>query len=310
MSHSTEEMAGSALPHAEVNVLVPNSMDFTDGRDCQTLHSSVVVDMEQEAADSCFNENNVHPWFGHPGCWLTTIARTMLFLIFLPFILLQFLLQLSGIYKACVTNCGITCAADVPALMLNFVYKNTVEFDYTHRAVILRMFRRFCCFCSYRLVREQRLPFEDIDSFKFGHFHDSSSVPMHWKRSGSLVLMAVKRQLGDSKDGFLPLASPSGGCCAYCLYSSSEFFSQRSDFAGYTWPAFIRRKLMNHGDLLVLDYKTYHDSWNVNDECDPYRIRACHLAPRKVATKSDPKTVEEMFNPIVSRLNECLVQHR
>jgi hypothetical protein len=307
-------MAGAALPRADVNVFVSNSMDFTDGRDCQTLHSSVVVDMTAEAADSCFNENHVHSWFGHPCCWLTTVVRTILFLIFLPFILIQVLLQLTGIYKACVTNCGITCLADVPALMLNFAYKNTVEFDYNHRTVILRLFRRFCCLCSYTLVREQSLPFERIDSFKFSHFHDDSSVPAHWMRSGSLVLMAVKRPLGDAKDGFLPLALPSGGCCSNCFYSSSEKFSrdfsQRSDFAGYTWPAFIRRKLMNHGDLLVLDYKTYHDSWNVNDECDPYRIRACHLAPRKVATKSDPKTVEEMFNPIVSRLNECLVQHR
>jgi hypothetical protein len=67
---------------------------------------------------------------------------------------------------------------------------------------------------------------------------------------------------------------------------------------------------MNHGDLLVLDYKTRHESWNVNDDCDPYKIRACRLAPRKVATKLDPKTDEEMFNPIVSHLNECLVQHR
>jgi hypothetical protein len=309
ISHSAaEDMAGVELPHAEVNILMSPSMDVTDVRDCQTSHNSVVVDMSEDAADQCFNEELVHPWFGHHCCWFTTILRTVCFFVFMPFMLVQVLLQISGIYKACVTQCGITCFSDVWAFF-GFEYKSTVEFDYTHRTVILRMFRRFCCLCSYRLLREQRLPFESIKGFKFGPFIDSSSVPMHWKRSGHLVLVAVKRPLGEAKDGFLAQPQPSG-CCSYCCYSSSENFSKISESSGYTWPAFIRRKLMNDGDLLVLDYKSRHSMWNVDDDCDPYKIRACRMTPRKLVTPLSPKTVEEMLDPIVNRLNECLVAYR
>jgi hypothetical protein len=309
MYQSAEDMAGAALPHTEVSILMSPTTNFTDARDGQTLRSSVVVDMIEDSADECFNEDNIHPWFGHPCCWFTGIGRTIAFFVFLPFVLVQVLLQLTGIYKACVKNCGITCLSDVYTLFLDFVYKSTVEFDYTNRTVILRLFRRFWCLCSYKLVREQRLPFDSIDSFKFGLFSDSSSVPMHWRRGGYLVLVAVKRPLGDAKDGFLGQALPSG-CCSGCLYSSSEEFSQVSEVAGYTWPAFIRRNLMNDGDLLVLDYKCRHYKWNVDDDCDPYKIRACHMTPRKLQVESSPKTIEEMLNPIVNRLNECLVAHR
>ncbi len=53
MSHSGKQMADAALPHAEVNIVMSPSMDFTDSRDCQTLHSSVVVDMTEDAAQFC-----------------------------------------------------------------------------------------------------------------------------------------------------------------------------------------------------------------------------------------------------------------
>ena len=67
---------------------------------------------------------------------------------------------------------------------------------------------------------------------------------------------------------------------------------------------------MNDGDLLVLDYKSRHSMWNVDDDCDPYKIRACRMTPRKLVTPLSPKTVEEMLDPIVNRLNECLVAYR
>jgi hypothetical protein len=305
-SHSAEDMATTALP--QVNIRIPPSMDFSDVRDCETPQSSVVVDLTEDAADGCFNEEHVHPWFGHPCCCFTGILRTLLFFVQLPLILIQVLLQISGVYRACVSEMGITCFSDLYSTF-GFEYKSTVEFDYTHRTVILRMRRRFCCLCSYRLVREQRLPFASIKGFTFGPFHDSSRVPSHWKRQGHLVLVAVKRPFGEAKDGFLAQSLPSGHC-SYCFYSSNDHIAQSSESAGYTWPAFIRRELMNDGDLLVLDYKCAHSSWNVTDDCDPYKIRACHLAPTNVATSSSPKTVEELLDPIVNRLNECLAAYR
>jgi hypothetical protein len=163
--------------------------------------------MTEDAADGCFSEEHIHSWFGHPCCCFTNIVRKIMFFVFLPIILIRVVLQI----------CGCTCLSDVNVLF-PFLYKSTAEFDYTHRTVILRMFRRFCCLCSYRLLREQRLPFESIDSFKFGPFQDLSSkgrisMPSHWKQGGWVVLLTVKRPLGEAKDGFLAQELPIG-CCS------------------------------------------------------------------------------------------------
>ena len=204
-----------------------------------------------------------------------------------------------------------------------FVHKQSVEFDYIRREVILRKFMRFGCLCRPMLVREQRLHFDCIDSFKYDQFAYTKSGPIHevnydqfgkpeWENPGGyVILVAVKRSLGEATDGFLSQAS--SGCCC-----SPAAPSQRL----YSWPAFIRRAVFDGGDLLVLDYNCSGRDWNTADDLDADKVSVCMGAGSSVrspgiagssrrdtvATCLSASEAREKLLPIVNRLNSCLTR--
>jgi hypothetical protein len=210
-----------------------------------------------------------------------------------------------------------------------FFYKSSVEFDYTHREVVLRKFMRFGFLCRYSLVREQRLPFDSINSFKYDMFsytksgsctninYDSFLKP-HWNfPDGYVILVAVKRPPGDAlhsdiNNGFLSQAVPS---CLNRLTGAAP--PQRL----YSWPAFIRRSIFDGGDLLVIDYDAAGRDWNTPDDLDPDKVSLCmgnsttdkHVvlgnAVRSSRTKNlSARQAKEKLQPIVDRLNACLAR--
>ena len=114
--------------------------------------------------------------------------------------------------------------------------KQSVTFDRKNRVVVLRDFSRLLCSCNFTLVREQSIHFDAIDSFK-------CAKSEKWiDASGYVLLVAVKRPLGDQQDGGLRQAA-----------------AARAAATGhgplYQWPAFIDRGIFDGGDLLPLDYQ-------------------------------------------------------
>ena len=115
--------------------------------------------------------------------------------------------------------------------------KQSVTFDYPNRAVILREFTRFYCRNGFVLVKEQRLHFDIIDSFK-------CAKSEKWiDPTGFALLVAVKRPLGEHCDGGLMQAAASQSAPA-------------ATCPPYQWPAFIDRGIFEGGDLLPLDFIT------------------------------------------------------
>lgn len=202
-----------------------------------------------------------------------------------------------------------------------FVHKTSVEFDYTHREVVLRKFMRFGFLCSHSLMREQRLPFDSIDSFKYDMFaytksdrttsinYDVFDSP-HWKcPDGYVVLVAVKRPLSEATDGFLSQALPG------CLNRLSGAAPQRL----YSWPGFIRRAIFDDGDLLVIDYDTSGRDWNTPDDLDADKVSVCMgdtVTTRRTTMQASSSRTEGLdagdakrkLQPIVDRLNACLAR--
>jgi hypothetical protein len=85
-------------------------------------------------------------------------------------------------------------------------------------------------------VKEQRLHFDTIDSFK-------CAKSEKWiDATGYVLLVAVKRHLGDQKEGGLPQSSARSAPAPHC--------------PPYQWPAFVDRGIFEGGDLLRLDFIT------------------------------------------------------
>jgi hypothetical protein len=138
-----------------------------------------------------------------------------------PFVIVDALLGCCGM------GCG--CAAGLGDK------KQSVTFDYTNRVVILREFTRFYCLSNFVLVKEQRLHFDVIDSFK-------CAKSEKWiDASGHALLVAVKRPLGEQCDGGLPQSTASQSAAA-------------AHGPPYQWPAFVDRSIFEGGDLLPLDF--------------------------------------------------------
>ena len=115
--------------------------------------------------------------------------------------------------------------------------KQSVTFDYSNRAVTLREFTRFYCSSGFVLVKEQRLHFDIIDSFK-------CAKSEKWiDPRGFTLLVAVKRPLGEQRDGGLMQATASQSAPA-------------ATCPPYQWTSFIDRGIFEGGDLLKLDFIT------------------------------------------------------
>jgi hypothetical protein len=94
-----------------------------------------------------------------------------------------------------------------------FVHNQTVEFVYTHRAVILRTIMRSGFICSYSLARQQRMPFlqhrqfqiRPVCALKSGSVtsmnHGQCGKPGWENHGGYVILVAVRRPLGEAIDG-------------------------------------------------------------------------------------------------------------
>jgi hypothetical protein len=282
---------------------------------------SVVVDMAEEGRSSCcYKEEDVDPLLGNGFCWAAAIFfRLPLLLLFFPCTALQVLFRFLCGFRCCFEECSMSS--------FMFVHKTSVEFDYTHREVVLRKFMRFGFLCRYSLVREQRLPFDSIDSFKYDMFsytksgsctninYDSFHKP-HWKfPDGYVILVAVKRPPGDAlnsdtKDGFLSQAVP--GCL-------NRLTGAAPPHRLYSWPAFIRRSIFDGGDLLVIDYDAAGRDWNTPDDLDPDKVSLCmgdttttrNGITREKSSRTEgmsAREAKEKLQPIVDRLNACLAR--
>jgi hypothetical protein len=284
---------------------------------------TVIVDMAEEGSSSCcYKEEDVDPLFGNALCWATAIFfRLPLLLLFFPCTAVQVLFRFLCGFRCCFEDCSMSS--------FMFVHKTSVEFDYTHREVVLRKFMRFGFLCRHSLVREQRLPFDSIDSFKYDMFsytksgiirninYDSFHKP-HWQfPDGYVILVAVKRPPGDARcsdtnDGFLSQAVPS------CI---NRLTGAAPPHRLYSWPAFIRRSIFDGGDLLVIDYDAAGRDWNTPDDLDPDKVSLCmgdttttrsgtmSTRTQHTSTKAmSPREAEARLQPIVDRLNACLAR--
>jgi hypothetical protein len=184
----------------------------------EEITDTVVVDMAAEGSSSCcYKEEDVDPLLGNVFCWTTAILfRLPLLLLTFPCTAVQVLFRFLCGLRCCFEECSTSS--------FMFVHKTSVEFDYTHREVVLRKFMRFGFLCRHSLVREQRLPFDSIDGFKYIFCYTTSGIRRdinydsfhkpHWKYpDGYVILVAVKRPPGDARysdtnDGLLPKQCP------------------------------------------------------------------------------------------------------
>jgi hypothetical protein len=141
---------------------------------------------------------------------------------FWPFCILDALLG------TCNLGCG--CAAAFGEK------KQSVTFDYSNRTVTLREFTRFYFTSDFVPVKEQRLHFDTIDSFKCARSEKWIDA------TGYVLLVAVKRPLGEQSDGGLPQSSARSAPAPHC--------------PPYQWPAFVDHGIFEGGDLLRLDFIT------------------------------------------------------
>jgi hypothetical protein len=300
-----------AAGHSNGDVLVAIAPDSGEAS-----VDTVVVDMIGDGSSwsSCYEEEGIHPWFGSVCCWISALCfRLPLLVLFFPCTAVQVLFRFLCGLRCCLEECSMSS--------FMFVHKTSVEFDYTRREVILRKFMRFGFLCRHSLMREQRLPFDSIDSFKYDMFaytksngtnninFDVFNTP-HWQfPDGYVVLVAVKRPLGEATDGFLSQAPPG------CLNRLSGAAPQRL----YSWPGFIRRAIFDGGDLLVIDYDTSGRDWNTPDDLDADKVSVCmgDTVTTRKTTMRDSTTRTEGLNtgkakhklqPIVDRLNACLAR--
>jgi hypothetical protein len=289
----------------------------------EAIADTVVVDMVEEGSSTCcYKEEDVDPLLGNVFCWTTAILfRLPLLLLFFPCTAVQVLFRFLCGLRCCFEECSMSS--------FMFVHKTSVEFDYTHREVVLRKFMRFGFLCRQSLVREQRLPFDSRDSFKYDRFcytksgsctdinYDSFHKP-HWKfPDGYVVLVAVKRPPGDARysdtnDGLLSQAVP--GCL-------NRLTGAAPPHRLYSWPAFIRRSIFDGGDLLVIDYDAVGRDWNTPDDLDPDKVSLCmgdttttrnhggRLGQNVSRTEGlSSRGANGKLQPIVDRLNACLAR--
>jgi hypothetical protein len=276
---------------------------------------NVIVDMEEGSSSGCYKEEDVDPMFGNSICWAAAIFfRLPLLLLFFPCTAVQVLFRFFCGFRCCFEDCSMSS--------FMFVHRTSVEFDYTNREVVLRKFMRFGFLCRHSLVREQRLPFDSIDSFKYDMLcytksgsirnlnYDSFNKP-HWKfPNGYVILVAAKRPLGDQHtDGLLSQAVPS------CI---NRLTGAAPPHPLYSWPAFIRRSIFDGGDLLVIDYDASGSDWNTTDDLDPDKVRL--LMGQDTTTRNglggshttteglSEKQAKERLQPIVDHLNACLAR--